>query len=131
MFLRSQSLTIYYTSDFNPSARLTLGDRTIPSLPILDASVFTDVESLTTKNIRSGNRQKQYGDIFDNFLQLATSQIIGTFHLFFDYWKPQELRIPSVELPFDQQKSVVLSFDSDSTIVIYSPSTKHLRRCQV
>lgn len=47
---------------FPGSAVPTSRDRTIPSLEFLNAWIWSMVKILTTKNVRSGSRKKQYGD---------------------------------------------------------------------
>lgn len=43
--------------------------------------------SKCTKNIRSGVRQKQFGDVFSKLLQLPTNRTIGRSIRFFENWK--------------------------------------------
>lgn len=94
------------------------------SFAILNSLISTLSLNLTTESLCGGSRQKQYENIFDTLLQLATNHIIGTVWRFLEYWEPQELCILNIDLPFDQKESDVLSMIMDAASVIQCQFSK-------
>lgn len=70
--------------------------------------ISTVVQNLIIKSLCVSNRQKKYRDLFGITIQLATTQIIGTFSGFVEHWEPLEPYTLSPELPSDKQNEKVL-----------------------
>lgn len=123
IFKTTKALEVYHQFlGYRPKMDGTFSTTSILSLCRIDAWILTVIEHIDSGEGRGGKRQKVYSDTYGKFLELATSQLIGSISEFVEKWEPEELTVPNCDGSMEERKRAVLDMPREATKLIYYPS---------